>query len=282
MDFSKIKREFPLVEVANRYIELKRQGSAFVGLCPFHDDHKPSFNIYDSSDGAQKFKCFSCGENGDVIDFISQIEGCSAQEVPHKLNGGGTPATGTRRKIERPKDQSELWEPIVPAPDDAPAYKPESTFNPRRGMVKHYRPARLDTYRDAKGRILCHVVRLEFDDGTKICPTICYCEGPGGRRLWAAKRMSPPFPLMGLDDLAKRPGDAVVLCSGEKCVAALKAKTKRFVPVTWLGGDGTVGKIDFSPLAGRYITYWPDADGPGRRSMLEAANLIEKLGGSHG
>ena len=49
--------------------KLRRQGKDLVGLCPFHQDKHPSFTIYDQG---RKFKCFSCGCNGDTIDFVSK------------------------------------------------------------------------------------------------------------------------------------------------------------------------------------------------------------------
>lgn len=65
-----IKEQIPIQELISEYIQLKRSGKGYVGLCPFHDDHHPSLQIH-SSKGI--FKCFSCGTGGDIFTFYSLI-----------------------------------------------------------------------------------------------------------------------------------------------------------------------------------------------------------------
>ncbi len=60
-----------IVDIASSYVTLKRNGSDYVGLCPFHREKTPSFHI--SSD-KQLFYCFGCGTGGNIIDFIMKIE----------------------------------------------------------------------------------------------------------------------------------------------------------------------------------------------------------------
>ncbi len=60
-----------IVDIASSYITLKRNGSDYVGLCPFHKEKTPSFHI--SSD-KQLFYCFGCGSGGNIIDFVMKIE----------------------------------------------------------------------------------------------------------------------------------------------------------------------------------------------------------------
>jgi hypothetical protein len=278
IDFATIRNQNSMLDVASRYIELKRRGSEYVALCPFHGEKTPSFTVYPSRDGLMRFRCFGCGagsDGGDVIDFVSAIEGIEVSEACKRLSDGALPHVGTFKPPLPPAvDQSQSWRPIVPVPDDAPEYDPARTFNPRRGATVAYQVTRKDAYRDANGRLLCWVVRLEFDDGKKICPTITYCVGPGGDKRWTAKRMEPPYPLQGLDDLAARPSDCVLLVSGEKCREAAAEHMKNFVAVTWLGGDQAVGSADIEPLKGRYIVYWPDADPSSKRSMVDVRNRI--------
>ena len=56
-----------IVDVIGERVSLKRQGREYVGLCPFHDDHKPSMAV---SPQKQIFKCWSCGVGGDVFKFV--------------------------------------------------------------------------------------------------------------------------------------------------------------------------------------------------------------------
>lgn len=57
--------------VVSSYVRLKRRGRNLVGLCPFHGEKTPSFNLYPET---SSFYCFGCGAGGDVITFIKKIE----------------------------------------------------------------------------------------------------------------------------------------------------------------------------------------------------------------
>lgn len=63
----RILDEIPLSQLIGQYIPLTRKGTANMALCPFHDDRNPSMSV---SDEKKIFKCFSCGEGGNAIDFV--------------------------------------------------------------------------------------------------------------------------------------------------------------------------------------------------------------------
>lgn len=73
-----IKSVADIVSVIGDYVELKRAGSNYVGLCPFHNEKTPSFSV---SPSKGIFRCFGCGVGGDVISFIMQKEGLSYPEA---------------------------------------------------------------------------------------------------------------------------------------------------------------------------------------------------------
>ena len=66
-----VKDRADIVEVISSSVQLKRAGRNHLGLCPFHNEKTPSFNV--STDN-QFFHCFGCGANGDVISFVQQHE----------------------------------------------------------------------------------------------------------------------------------------------------------------------------------------------------------------
>lgn len=66
-----LKMRNDITDVASTYMNLKRRGRNMVGLCPFHGEKTPSFNIYTENNS---FYCFGCGAGGDVITFIMKIE----------------------------------------------------------------------------------------------------------------------------------------------------------------------------------------------------------------
>lgn len=66
-----IKSRCDIVNVISNYINIKPSGANYKGLCPFHGEKTPSFYINTSK---QIYKCFGCGEGGDIINFIMRIE----------------------------------------------------------------------------------------------------------------------------------------------------------------------------------------------------------------
>ncbi len=67
-----------IVELVSQYVGLKKKGKEFVGLCPFHDDHRPSMYV---SPAKQIFKCFVCGAGGGVFQFLMLYEKVSFPEA---------------------------------------------------------------------------------------------------------------------------------------------------------------------------------------------------------
>ncbi len=66
-----IKFKNPIEDVISSYVNLKRAGSNYNGLCPFHSEKTPSFTVFPST---QSFYCFGCGAGGDAITFIMRTE----------------------------------------------------------------------------------------------------------------------------------------------------------------------------------------------------------------
>jgi len=79
---SRIQQANDIVDVVGEHLALKRKGREMVGLCPFHDDHKPSFNVNPSK---QIFKCFACGAGGDVVKFVQMREHLSFPQALQRL-----------------------------------------------------------------------------------------------------------------------------------------------------------------------------------------------------
>ena len=77
-----IKQSNDIVEVISQYVHLKRSGRNYFGLCPFHNEKTPSFSV---SPDKQIFHCFGCGVGGNVISFISKIEGIGFKEAIESL-----------------------------------------------------------------------------------------------------------------------------------------------------------------------------------------------------
>jgi len=73
-----IKSRIDIADLIGEYITLKRVGSGYQGLCPFHAEKNPSFYV---SPQRQSFKCFGCGAYGDIFTFVMKIDGVEFKEA---------------------------------------------------------------------------------------------------------------------------------------------------------------------------------------------------------
>ncbi|MFS0822670.1 DNA primase [Bacillus sp. 1P02SD] len=78
----KIRLSVDIVDVISEYVQLKKQGRNYFGLCPFHGENTPSFSV---SPDKQIFHCFGCGAGGNVFSFLMDLEGYSFAEAAAKL-----------------------------------------------------------------------------------------------------------------------------------------------------------------------------------------------------
>ena len=75
---SLIKDRLDIVDVVSQYVVLKKSGANYWGICPFHNDSKPSMSV---SPSKGIFKCFSCGTGGDALNFLVRIQNREYKDV---------------------------------------------------------------------------------------------------------------------------------------------------------------------------------------------------------
>lgn len=276
IDIERLLGEIDIVEVVGSYVQLKRKGSEFVGCCPFHDDKSPSMYVIPLK---RRIHCFGCGAHHDAIGFVMRHVGIGFREAVEKITGRNLPNTVAEPPAARASlSEGEKWVALMPAPESAPELVTETgwtvpIFNPKpkpefpSGKMTRFKPSRADAYRDASGRVLGYVLRCEFADG-KITPTITWCVGPDGAQQWCVRHFPRPRPLFGLDRLAAKPDAPVLLVEGEKCGAAGAGALPMYAALSWPGGSKGIPYVDWSPLKGRDVVLWPDADEPGVQAML--------------
>lgn len=105
----KIKDTINIVDVVSRYVSLKKTGSNYVGLCPFHNEKTPSFTV---SESKNLFHCFGCGEGGDLISFIMKREGLTfVESVKFLADMYGIPieTTDNDQAIEVKKEKEQIY-----------------------------------------------------------------------------------------------------------------------------------------------------------------------------
>lgn len=106
---SEVKSKTDIVSVIGGYVELKKAGRHFIGRCPFHSEKTPSFTV---SPEFQIYKCFGCGEGGDVFDFLQKYEGITffeslkilAEKVGVVLKNRDSQKDGNKAKLYAAND----------------------------------------------------------------------------------------------------------------------------------------------------------------------------------
>jgi DNA primase len=106
---AEIKSRLPVIEIVGETVNLKRAGSTWKGLCPFHAEKTPSFTV---SPERESWHCFGCGEHGDIFTFVMKRDGLDFREALGRLAeraGVELSATGARedRRRKRLRDALE-------------------------------------------------------------------------------------------------------------------------------------------------------------------------------
>ncbi len=88
-DIARLRRDVSLSSTVSQYgFELDRNGREFETCCPFHAEDTPSFKVFIAHDGVERFHCFGCGKQGDVLDFVREAKGVDLPEAIRILGGG--------------------------------------------------------------------------------------------------------------------------------------------------------------------------------------------------
>ena len=87
-----------IVDIVSQYVNLKKKGANYFGLCPFHNEKSPSFSV---SPGKQMYYCFGCGAGGNVITFVMEYENYTFVEAVKMLAGRAGWNTQRRRELRR-------------------------------------------------------------------------------------------------------------------------------------------------------------------------------------
>src|SRR4051812_29404410 len=114
-----VRQAVDIVDLVGSYVQLRRNGRNFVGLCPWHDDSKPSLQV---NPDRQSFKCWVCDYGGDVFSFVMRAENMEFREAlellaeragvnlqPLQRAGASSAATGAEDRPARSDEKRTLY-----------------------------------------------------------------------------------------------------------------------------------------------------------------------------
>ena len=107
-DVQQIKDRINIADIVGQYVKLRRAGRTYAGLCPFHKERTPSFHV---SPERGTYKCFGCGEGGDVFSFLQKMDGTDfltvLKQLAEKAGVKLTPRSGAHAATPEQKEHDE-------------------------------------------------------------------------------------------------------------------------------------------------------------------------------
>jgi hypothetical protein len=255
-------------ELAAR-LDARRNGNAWMALCPAHDDHNPSLSITENAGGRVLVKCRAGCSQRAVIEALRSLGLWSGER--HELDS--TDAAG-RARVQVSSAARAKEKKTHATLDGA---RRAACWSVEQSTGYKWTATRQDFYRDAEGKDFMAVIRFEREDGARK---------PDGKAIkeprpihaveggWKVGRPTGKCLLFKLPELRASAG-AVFVVEGEK--AACAGADIGLTCTTWPFGAEGISKADFSPLAVRDVTLLPDNDSPGRKSMQGVASILAAL-----
>ena len=234
---------------------VRKVGAGYKARCPAHDDKNPSLSVTEGDGGKVLVKCFAAA-------------GCTFEAIRDALWPQGTGAGPRRPEQQRSGTDRTSKEPAYP-----PAALPTGE------------DVTLYQYQHADGSEAFVVVRRDRPGGNKKFSQ----RTPVGGGLYAFQGyVDGPLPLYRLPQIMG--AEKVVVVEGEKCVRAVLSSWAHVAITTYAGGSGSWRKTDWTPLAGKNVSIWADADDdappgkptaksrPGQNAAMEIAAHLHGLG----
>jgi DNA primase len=275
LNLDAIRRDNPLPQIAGAVVKLCRAGGEWKACCPFHSDRTPSFTIYG---GGDRFQCFGCGAQGDVIDFVQRLHGVGLRDAAAMLSGGELPTVEVAPVLQRGNGDRlgqvrAIWRGAVPAPGT-----PAEIYLRWRGLDL----AILESIRFA---------RLKYGKTGRDYPCLIACiAGPDNRlcglqRTFLAEngegKADVPKPKLSLGRVAggairlAPAAEELVVCEGLEDGLTLQQELGRTVWVS--AGTAMLPAMQFPGLV-RSVSIGGDADEAGQKAARMAASAFAARG----
>jgi putative DNA primase/helicase len=244
---------------------------------------------WDRDDGPGGWFCNQCGGKnhsgggGNGLDLLMRLSGWDFATATRRVEAH----LGLPRSDAQPSSSaSPLLAPAASPPPAArrsrvgrpariPEQPPTSAPPPELGRATAQWP-----YRNANGELLFWVQRIDLQQGERLRKVFVQRTWLDGGWHFPSRRdpfrsdWPAPRPLYRLPELERRPWSEVLITEGEKAADAAALLFPDLVVISWCGGSNALQSVDWSPLAQRAVTLWPDADAPGREAMASLSALL--------
>lgn len=261
-DTDAINASINLPQFVALYADIKPRGKEYVGLCPFHDDSKPSFTVYEKN-GKWSTKCFACGEshNG-AIAFLMAIENIDFVAACKRLTNGdalkGNPIAAA---------------PLRKPPKRVTLKPPSGCLLPPFESIRRGEPVSTHPYLDADTELIGYAAYYRDADRPVYWTWGKYSDDDLPK--WDRKLFAAPFPIYGLEQLSRKPAAQVIVTTDERAADAAQSLFPIFACIAWCGDYDSV---DWSPLAGRKTVIMPRANEHAQQEADRLALMLHKAG----
>ena len=231
---------------------------------------------FDDKDGSGSWFCNQCGGKdqrggaGSGIDLLMRRQGWSFVEAARQVEAflGLVPDQQDNRAGSATRRNGKPWR----MPEKPPADAPPPSLN--RGATAQW------AYCNGDGEVLFWIQRIKLRSGGKAFLHRVWLDGdwhrPSRRDAFTCD-WPTPRPLYGLPGLGQRPEAPVLVVEGEGTADAAARLFPQHVVLSSPNGSKAIAKADWTPLAGRSVRLWPDADAAGLEAMQSLAALLHPL-----
>ena len=246
----------------------KESGHEFVTFCPFHDDRKrPNLSV---NLAKQLYICRSCGEKGDAVSYLVKVRGMTMRQALEARDGKREPGEGQHQE-RRPRPEPEPEKPRyidkLPEKHDG-EWRYRSADGTLRYVVQRY----------DKGPHPNKPGKMEKRFGQYSPVQIRQKDGSTKKAWQIGLRMKHDRPLLYLPGILKQmaesPERGVVVVEGETCCDLMREAMPKAIVTTCSGGSQAYHYADWTPLMGRNVVIFADADEGGHKAARWLADLL--------